>query len=136
MPKILLLTHGGWGMKLVDSLNMILGNIDYVEEEPLLPQYTFNEYFDLVKNRVKDYPTGSLIITDLFGGTTTNIAAKIGKDMNLVVLTGLSAPLLLEACSQIMTQNEIFVDKLLLIGNNACKDVVKEILTKLNKEKN
>ena len=31
-PQILLLTHGGWGMSLVQGVRMILGSVDFVKE--------------------------------------------------------------------------------------------------------
>ena len=37
-PQILLLTHGGWGMSLVQGVKMILGSVDFVKETALLPE--------------------------------------------------------------------------------------------------
>ncbi|SEJ84774.1 PTS system, D-glucosaminate-specific IIA component [Propionispira arboris] len=134
--KILLLTHGGWGKELVESLKMIIGNIDCVEEIPLLPQYTFSEYFNLVKEKLKIFPQNTLIITDLFGGTTTNVAAKLGQELGVQVISGLNAPLLLEACSEIMNNGTYSIEALLKIGNHSCKDVVREVIANINKKKN
>ena len=98
-PQILLLTHGGWGMSLVKGVRMILGAVDFVDEVPLLPEMTLPEYLGKVKAQVEKLPEGSLILTDVFGGTTTNVGAKLGKDFNIKVYSGLNAPMLLEACS-------------------------------------
>ena len=82
-PQILLLTHGGWGMSLVQGVKMILGSVDFVKETALLPEMTLPEYMELVKAEVEKLPEGSIILTDVFGGTTTNVAAKLGRDFNL-----------------------------------------------------
>ena len=78
--KILLLTHGGWGKALLKGASMILGKIDFVDEVALLPEMTLPEYMEKVKNVVEKMPEDSLILTDIFGGTTTNVAAKLGRD--------------------------------------------------------
>ena len=100
-PQILLLTHGGWGMSLVKGVRMILGAVDFVSEVPLLPEMTLPEYLGKVKAEVEKLPEGSIILTDVFGGTTTNVGAKLGRDFHIKVYSGLNAPMLLEACSQI-----------------------------------
>lgn len=87
-PQILLLTHGGWGMSLVKGVRMILGAVDFVSEVPLLPEMTLPEYLEKVKAEVEKLPEGSIILTDVFGGTTTNVAAKLGRDFHIKVYSG------------------------------------------------
>ena len=87
-PQILLLTHGGWGMSLVKGVRMILGAVDFVSEVPLLPERTLPEYLGKVKAEVEKLPEGSIILTDVFGGTTTNVAAKLGRDFHIKVYSG------------------------------------------------
>lgn len=131
--KILLLTHGGWGSKLVDSLKMILGEIDCCHEIPLLPEYTLADYMKLVTEYVDTISPNSIIMTDMFGGTPTNVAAKLAKEKGLKLICGLNAPMLLEACSQLQFQNEINFDLVLEAGKSACKDVMAEIAEKMRK---
>jgi len=87
---------------------------------------------------VNDYadtmPAGSLILTDIFGGTTTNVAAKIGRDRGLKVISGLNAPLLLEVCSGIIFNGEFDFEAVLAAGKGAVKDVVEEILDSMRKK--
>lgn len=129
--KILLLTHGGWGTKLVDSLKMILGEINCCHEIPLLPEYTLSDYLALVNEYVQTISKDSIIITDMFGGTPSNVAAKIGNDTGIKVICGLNAPMLLEVCSQLQFQNCINFDLVLEAGKSACKDVLFEIKEKM-----
>lgn len=131
--EIVILTHGGWGSKLVESLKMVFGEITCVHEIPLLPQYTFAEYYQMVEEYLADLSNESVVLTDIFGGTTSNVAAKIGHASGMRVISGLSAPLLLEACSQLQYQGALDADKLLEVGRGAAKDVVKEILSNMGK---
>ncbi|WP_176494715.1 PTS sugar transporter subunit IIA [Anaerocolumna aminovalerica] len=130
-PQVLLLTHGGWGMGLVESTKMIIGAVDFVHEIPLTPEVTFSEYYLEVKNYVEKVPSNSIILTDLFGGTTTNVGAKVGKEKNVKVISGLNAPLLIEACSQIKFTGEIDFNSVLEMGQQSVKDVVSEIMKSL-----
>lgn len=134
-PQILLLTHGGWGMSLVTGVRMILGSVDFVTEVALLPEMTLPEYLGKVKAEVEKMPKGSLILTDVFGGTTTNVGAKLGREFDIKVYSGLNAPMLLEACSQISFTGTLDTDAVLSSGKEAVKDVVEEVVKSMNKEK-
>ncbi|MCD8089524.1 MAG: PTS sugar transporter subunit IIA [Clostridiales bacterium] len=126
-PKILLLTHGGWGISLLKGVSMILGKVDFVSEIALLPEMTLSEYMGLVKAEVEKLPEGSVIMTDVFGGTTTNVAAKLGSEYNLKVYSGLNAPMLLEACSQLTFDGELEAQRVYEAGCEAVKDVIEDV---------
>ena len=125
--KIVLLTHGGWGEALVGSLGMILGSIDCVHEIALKPSYTLPEYMGMVREYVDTISADSLIITDLFGGTPSNVAAAIGNQTGVRVFCGLNAPMLLEACVELQNDGKPDYDAILSAGKAACKDVVAEV---------
>lgn len=129
--EILLLTHGGWGIKLVESLRMIVGEIEGVYEIALTPVDTFEEFYQKVKDKLTDMPENSLIITDIFGGTTSNVAARLSMDFKVNVMSGLNAPMLLEAITSREINGKIDMDSLVNAGKASCKDIVKEM--KLNK---
>lgn len=126
--KIVLLTHGGWGMALVKSLEMILGKIDCVTEVALEPSFTLEDYLQAVRAEVEIISDGSLIITDLIGGTPSNVGALVGKQTGIRVFCGLNAPMLLEACVELQGEGRIDFDAVLAAGQDACKDVVAAVL--------
>ena len=61
LPQILLLTHGGWGQQLCNSLRMVMGEIKGVTEIALMPVDTLGEFYQRVEAVVKTMPEGSLI---------------------------------------------------------------------------
>lgn len=134
-PQILLLTHGGWGMDLLRGVRMILGEVDCVTEIPLTPELTLADYIGKVTEFARTMPEHSVILTDMFGGTTSNAGAKVGRELNIPVYSGLNAPMLLDACSQIMFDGDLNPQEVLESGQGAAKDVVAEILESL-KNKN
>ncbi|VBB07194.1 phosphotransferase system mannose-type iia component [Lucifera butyrica] len=132
--EILLLTHGGWGEKLIDSLKMIWGSTARVSEIPLMPHYTFEEYFEKVADKVAQMADHSLIITDLFGGTTSNVSAKLSQKYNIHILSGLNAPMLLEAMSSIDSLDDPqTLRQIVTVSQQGCKDVVGEIRASFEK---
>lgn len=133
-PQILLLTHGGWGMALTESLKMIMGSVDFVHEIGLTPEVTFSEYYALVDEYAAGMPEKSLIITDVFGGTTTNAGARIGKERGIKVISGLNAPLMIEACTQIQYTGDCNFDVVLQQGQASVIDVVSEVMKSMEKK--
>lgn len=128
--KIVLLTHGGWGMTLVESLKMILGEVHCCHEVPLLPAYTLQDYLKIVEEYVETISQDSIFLTDLYGGTTTKVAMMVGYKRGMRVFCGLSAPVLLEACSQLQFQGAFQFDVLIEAGETSFKDVIKELKEK------
>ncbi|MEG0958276.1 MAG: PTS sugar transporter subunit IIA [Erysipelotrichaceae bacterium] len=136
--KILLLTHGGWGLELKKSVEMIIGKIDFVEEVALKPENNLQEFKTEVLNKIenlKKEDNGNVnitILTDLFGGTTTNVAAVIANQENkeIRVFAGLNSPLLLEASSQILFTGKLDCEQLLKVSKDSIFDVMERIYRK------
>ena len=127
-PHILLLTHGGWGQQLCNSLKMVLGEIEDVSEIALMPVDTLGEFYQRVEAVAKTLPAGSLILTDFIGGTTSNVAARLSADYPLAVVCGLNASLLLEALDR-REQGPLTdcVAELVEAGRSSCLDVVAHV---------
>ena len=90
-------------------------------------KYASQGYKD-VEKKVSELKDGSLIITDIFGGTTTNVAAKLSLSYNINIISGLNAPLLFEALLNIDSINEDEVlDSIVEEGRDSCKNILKEL---------
>lgn len=128
LPRILLLTHGGWGESLCNSLRMVIGDITGVTEIALMPVDTLGEFYQRVEAVVKTLPEGSLILTDFVGGTTSNVAARLSADYPVAVISGLNASLLLEALDR-REEGPLTacVKDLVDAGRDSCRDVVAHV---------
>lgn len=131
--KILLLTHGGWGASLVRGLEVILGRIDCVHEIPLEPSHTLLEYREMVEEYLDTASGETLIMVDMLGGTPSNVAAMIGDERGLRVFSGLNAPMLLEACTELKGDGRLDPDAILAAGSSACKDVVEAVRSSMRR---
>ena len=128
LSQILLLTHGGWGQQLCNSLCMVMGEIKGVTEIALMPVDTLGEFYQRVEAVVKTLPEGSLILTDFIGGTTSNVAARLSADYPGAVISGLNASLLLEALDK-REQGPLSacVADLVEAARSSCLDVVAHV---------
>ena len=126
--EILLLTHGDWGKYIIEAGKMIVGNVDCVSHIALNPADTFEEFYEAVEKKISSMGEGSLVITDIFGGTTTNVAAKASLSYNINIISGLSAPLLFEALLNIDSiDEESTLDRIVEEGKDSCKNILKEL---------
>ncbi|GCF93165.1 PTS fructose transporter subunit IIA [Enterococcus florum] len=102
---ILILTHNGWGQELLKSVRMIVGEIDDVHEVALQAEDSLNDYMDRVKAQIEqlEWSEHLLVLTDIKGGTPSNVALRLSKDYAIIAISGLCASMLLEA---VMKQSE------------------------------
>lgn len=99
LPGILILTHGRFGEELIRSAEMIVGPMEGVvavsceaEDEPLGYQRRVQEAFSKL-------PHGSILLADLFGGTPSNTAAMLSRELEVNAISGVNLPMLIAAIS-------------------------------------
>ncbi|WP_213951479.1 MULTISPECIES: hypothetical protein [Tepidanaerobacter] len=97
IPYLLILTHGKWGVELVEGAEMICGNLKNIFAFPLMPDQSLIEYVEPIEEILRNAPEGSIILVDLFGGTTSNIAALLSSKYNILAVTGLNIAMLITA---------------------------------------
>lgn len=101
MTGLILVTHAGLASALVRSAEMILGPIEECEQVEVAP----DEHADEIMARVvaavgRNSSSGAVIMTDLFGGTPSNMAMSFLNDGSIEVLTGVNLPMIIEFVSR------------------------------------
>ena len=101
MIGLVLVTHAGLASALLRSAEMIVGTIEGCEQVEVTP----DENADVIMSRVvaaveRAHAGGAIIMTDLFGGTPSNMAMSFLKDGQVEVLTGANLPMVIEFCSK------------------------------------
>lgn len=88
---ILLLTHNGWGLELVKSVQMIVGEVTNVHEVALQAEDSLGDYLERVTEKIDQltWHNQLLILTDVKGGTPSNVALRLSKDYDLLIVSGL-----------------------------------------------
>lgn len=100
MIGILVLTHGDLGIQFISTARLIGLNS---EERLMALCLDPADSPDLLRSRIEqsigqlDTGQGVLILTDLFGGTPTNLSLSFLQDGKVEVVTGLNLPMMIKA---------------------------------------
>lgn len=101
MIGLVLVTHAGLATALKLSAEMIVGPIDNCAEVEVAPNERADDIMARVVAAVEAVqPDGAIIMTDLFGGTPSNMAMSFLKEGCIEVVTGVNLPMLIEFCSR------------------------------------
>ncbi len=101
VPGILLLSHGPLASAIVESSTMIIGEQPNLAAFGLEPSDTLEDYINAVIEAYHAFDDNALILLDLFGGTPCNqiTLAALRSKLNILALSGLSLPMVIEACT-------------------------------------
>ncbi len=95
--KILLVTHGRFGEELMNSAKMIIGEVDNIKAISLLPTHGHEEFKKIVEDQLKELGSNVLVLTDILGGTPSNIVAILSRENSIAALSGVNLNMLIEA---------------------------------------
>src|SRR5712691_12147485 len=105
-----IVTHGQLAGELLAAAEMIVGPISHITAVSI----GWHDDVDAARDEVKRAITrvsqrvGVLLLTDMFGGTPTNIASMFLEDGRVEVLTGVNLPMVIKLATQ--TGSESLVD--------------------------
>ncbi len=101
MIGLIIVTHSGLAEGLVRSAEMIAGKIDCCDTIEVRPEDLPDDVISRVSAAVKRYSDdGAIIMTDLFGGTPSNMAMSFLEEGKIEVVTGVNLPMVIEFCSK------------------------------------
>ena len=98
MIGVLITTHGNLGNELIKAAELIKGPLNDILPVSIDQTKDAEEIKKEIGNAIKklDKGRGVLILTDLFGGTPSNISLSFMKEGKVEVLTGVNLPMLLK----------------------------------------
>lgn len=101
MIGLVLVTHAGLASALIEAAEMIVGSIELSATVEVAPQERAEDIMTRVVTAVESVSReGAVIMTDLFGGTPSNMAMSFLSDGKIEVLTGVNLPMLIEFSSR------------------------------------
>lgn len=120
--KVILLTHGGWGEGLIKSMGLLVGQIENVTDVALTATLTLDNYVQKIRDAVDVVDENTIVLTDIPGGTTSNVALKLTIEYPWHVISGVNALMLVET---ILHQDEEItsdiLDKIVNAGKQSQK---------------
>ena len=102
MIGIVIVTHARLSNELLYAAELILGSLALVEAVSIdkdMSVELVHDHLAQVIERVGGDDNGVLILTDLFGGTPTNISAEFLRQGKVEIITGVNLPMLIKATS-------------------------------------
>jgi PTS system mannose-specific IIA component len=98
MIGVLITTHGNLGNELIKAAELIKGTLEGVSSVSVDQKKAMEEIKKEISSSIKklDRGQGVLILTDLFGGTPSNISLSFLKEGKLEVVTGVNLPMMLK----------------------------------------
>lgn len=101
MVGILIISHGRLAEALISSAQSLVGNLQRVRGVSIWPKDGKEEVRDRIRRSMAEVNDGSgvVILTDILGGTPTNLTLSFLKDESVEVVTGVNMPMLLAISS-------------------------------------
>jgi mannose PTS system EIIA component len=98
MIGVIITTHGNLGSELIKAAELIKGKLEGVSYISVDQTNGMEEIKKQISSSIKKLEQGQgvLILTDLFGGTPSNISLSFLKEGKLEVVTGVNLPMLLK----------------------------------------
>jgi len=98
MIGVLITTHGNVGNELIRAAELIKGHLKRVIHISFEQTKSVEEQKKEISSAIKklDQGQGVLILTDLFGGTPSNLSLSFLKAGKVEVVTGVNLPMLLK----------------------------------------
>lgn len=98
MIGVLITTHGNVGQELIRAAELIKGNLKKLAFISIDQSKSVEELQKEINTAIRklDQGQGVLILTDLFGGTPSNISLSFLKPGKVEVITGVNLPMLLK----------------------------------------
>ena len=102
MIGALVVSHGHLAHELVAAAEMIVGEISHIRAVSLGWHDDVNDARKEIERQIGEVDSGSgvLILTDMFGGTPSNIAFSFHDPGKIEVLTGANLPMIVRVATQ------------------------------------
>ena len=97
MIGLIIVTHCDLGRELLNAAKFIVGRIDAVETIAINQNSDSSELLETIEKKIASLNQGEgvLILTDMFGGTPSNLSLSFLKEEKVEVLTGVNLPMLI-----------------------------------------
>ena len=98
---VVLVTHYGLGTEFLQALRLIIPDAPDYLSVSLDPAQSVETMRKLIEDAILQANAGEgvLVLTDMFGGTPSNLAISIMEQANVEVIAGVNLPLLIKLAS-------------------------------------
>ncbi len=97
-----IVSHGQLANELLSAAEQVIGEMDHIKSVSIGWHDNVEAAQDEIERAIKDVSEGNgvLLLTDMFGGTPTNISAMFIVENEVEVVTGVNLPMVIKLASQ------------------------------------
>ena len=133
MIGLMIITHGNLALELKSAMEHMIGNQNDIEILSITPEDDIDIQKNNIEKKLKELNQGKgvIILTDVFGGTPSNLALNFLEPGVVEIMSGVNLPMLIKIC-QLRDKNILEV---IQEGKNAAQkyiSIASEILSKSN----
>ncbi len=101
MIGVVLVTHGNLASEFVSAMQHVVGKQEQIESVCIGPEDNMEERREEILSKVGNVDAGKgvIVLSDMFGGTPSNLAISIMDKANVEILAGLNLPMLIKIAS-------------------------------------
>ena len=101
MIGVVVVTHGQLATELVNAAEMIVGDLPHITAVSIGWHEDVNDAREDIAEAIKrvDGGSGVLLLTDMFGGTPSNLGMTFLETDQVEVITGVNLPMLIKVAS-------------------------------------
>jgi PTS system mannose-specific IIA component len=98
MIGVLIVTHSALADEFLMATQQIVGTVEGIEPISIDPSDPIEKVEERIKKGIKkvDMGRGVLILTDMFGGTPSNISLSFQEKGKVEIVTGINLPMLIK----------------------------------------
>ena len=133
MIGLMIITHGNLALELRSAMEHMIGDQNDIEILSVTPEDDIDIQKNNIEKKLKELNQGKgvIILTDVFGGTPSNLALNFLEPGIIEIMSGVNLPMLIKIC-QLRDKNILEV---IQEGKNAAQkyiSIASEILSKSN----
>ncbi|MFC1884295.1 PTS sugar transporter subunit IIA [Thermodesulfobacteriota bacterium] len=95
MIGLLIISHCDIGLEMLSAAELIVGRIEAADAISITQTTESEEVLKAISQKIKSLDSGKgvLVLTDMFGGTPSNLSLSFLKEERVEVLTGVNLPM-------------------------------------------
>lgn len=101
MIGLVLVTHGNLALEFISAMQHVVGKQEQVEAVCIGPDDDMEVRRAEILKKVESVNKGdgTIVLTDMFGGTPSNLALSIMEKAKVEIIAGINLPMLIKLCS-------------------------------------
>ncbi len=133
MIGLVIVTHGGLAIEFRAALEHIVGPQTQLETISIGPEDDMEARRTEILDAVRRTETGSgvIILTDMFGGTPSNLAISVMDEAKVEILAGINLPILVKLAG---LRGEVPLDEAVTLAREAGRKYIKVASQELSGE--